>query len=62
LLHQADWLLWLLHGNLGVTDYNNALKVVLTISFHLGLHTSTTCQSPKFCVGKTILIVVIFLR
>uniref|UniRef100_A0A7N2MZP1 D-ribulose kinase n=2 Tax=Quercus lobata TaxID=97700 RepID=A0A7N2MZP1_QUELO len=27
LLHQADWLLWLLHGNLGVTDYNNALKV-----------------------------------
>ncbi|XP_075632947.1 D-ribulose kinase isoform X2 [Castanea sativa] len=26
LLHQADWLLWLLHGNLGVTDYNNALK------------------------------------
>ncbi|KAB1207360.1 hypothetical protein CJ030_MR7G017456 [Morella rubra] len=27
LLHQADWLLWLLHGKLGVTDYNNALKV-----------------------------------
>ncbi|KAM3695414.1 hypothetical protein ACJW31_07G129500 [Castanea mollissima] len=27
LLHQADWLLWLLHGNLRVTDYNNALKV-----------------------------------
>ncbi|KAL9173901.1 hypothetical protein ABFS82_02G018800 [Erythranthe guttata] len=27
LLHQADWLLWLLHGNLGVSDYNNALKV-----------------------------------
>lgn len=26
-LHQADWLLWLLHGKLGVTDYNNALKV-----------------------------------
>ncbi|XP_019243394.1 PREDICTED: uncharacterized protein LOC109223507 isoform X2 [Nicotiana attenuata] len=27
LLHQADWLLWLLHGKLGVSDYNNALKV-----------------------------------
>ncbi|KAA8546025.1 hypothetical protein F0562_020524 [Nyssa sinensis] len=27
LLHQADWLLWLLHGTLGVSDYNNALKV-----------------------------------
>ncbi|CAN0891373.1 D-ribulose kinase [Linum grandiflorum] len=27
LLHQADWLLWLLHGRIGVTDYNNALKV-----------------------------------
>ncbi|KAJ6985613.1 hypothetical protein NC653_023532 [Populus alba x Populus x berolinensis] len=27
LLYQADWLLWLLHGKLGVSDYNNALKV-----------------------------------
>ncbi|RWR81764.1 Carbohydrate kinase [Cinnamomum micranthum f. kanehirae] len=27
LQHQADWLLWLLHGKFGVTDYNNALKV-----------------------------------
>ncbi|XP_071935392.1 D-ribulose kinase-like isoform X2 [Coffea arabica] len=27
LLHQADWLSWLLHGKLGVSDYNNALKV-----------------------------------
>ncbi|XP_038714428.1 D-ribulose kinase isoform X2 [Tripterygium wilfordii] len=27
LLHQSDWLLWLLHGKLGLTDYNNALKV-----------------------------------
>ncbi|KAG7010896.1 Xylulose kinase [Cucurbita argyrosperma subsp. argyrosperma] len=27
LLHQADWLLWFLHGKLGVSDYNNALKV-----------------------------------
>ncbi|KAL5985787.1 hypothetical protein ACLOJK_027774 [Asimina triloba] len=26
LMHQADWLLWLLHGKLGVSDYNNALK------------------------------------
>ncbi|CAN6197562.1 unnamed protein product [Urochloa humidicola] len=27
LMHQADWLLWLLHGQYGVSDYNNALKV-----------------------------------
>ncbi|CAK9326485.1 unnamed protein product [Citrullus colocynthis] len=27
LLHQADWLLSFLHGKLGVSDYNNALKV-----------------------------------
>ncbi|KAL9671883.1 hypothetical protein QQ045_009456 [Rhodiola kirilowii] len=27
LLHQADWLMWLLHGKIGVSDYNNALKV-----------------------------------
>ncbi|GKV21081.1 hypothetical protein SLEP1_g31098 [Rubroshorea leprosula] len=27
LMHQVDWLLWLLHGELGVSDYNNALKV-----------------------------------
>ncbi|MDJ0556923.1 MAG: FGGY-family carbohydrate kinase [Microcoleaceae cyanobacterium MO_207.B10] len=26
-LHQADWLGFLLHGNLGVSDYHNALKL-----------------------------------
>jgi sugar (pentulose or hexulose) kinase len=26
-LHQADWLAFLLHGKLGVSDYNNALKL-----------------------------------
>lgn len=26
-LHQADWLSFLLHGQLGVTDYHNALKL-----------------------------------
>ncbi len=26
-LHQADWLAFLLHGRLGVTDYHNALKL-----------------------------------
>lgn len=31
LLHQADWLLWILHGKLGVSDYNNALKVFLIL-------------------------------
>lgn len=38
LLHQADWLLWLLHGRLGVTDYNNALKVA-------GIHLLITSHS-----------------
>ncbi|KAL6963800.1 D-ribulose kinase [Sarracenia purpurea var. burkii] len=33
LLHQADWLLWLLHGKLGVSDYNNALKVEFDLEF-----------------------------
>jgi sugar (pentulose or hexulose) kinase len=27
LLHQADWLGFLLHGHLGITDYHNALKL-----------------------------------
>ncbi|GJN07680.1 hypothetical protein PR202_ga25528 [Eleusine coracana subsp. coracana] len=27
LMHQSDWLLWLLHGQYGVSDYNNTLKV-----------------------------------
>ena len=35
LLHQADWLLWLLHGKMGVSDYNNALKVLVCCSFYL---------------------------
>ncbi|MGL5943828.1 MAG: FGGY-family carbohydrate kinase [Waterburya sp.] len=26
-LHQADWLAWLLHGQLGISDYHNALKL-----------------------------------
>ncbi|MFM7372422.1 MAG: FGGY family carbohydrate kinase, partial [Sphaerospermopsis kisseleviana] len=27
LLHQADWLAFLLHGKLGISDYHNALKL-----------------------------------
>jgi D-ribulokinase len=27
LLHQADWLAYLLHGHLGISDYHNALKL-----------------------------------
>ncbi|PNT76750.1 hypothetical protein BRADI_1g52670v3 [Brachypodium distachyon] len=27
LMHQSDWLLWLLHGKYGVSDYNNTLKL-----------------------------------
>jgi sugar (pentulose or hexulose) kinase len=26
-LHQADWLAWMLHGKLGISDYHNALKL-----------------------------------
>jgi xylulokinase len=26
-LHQADWLAWLLHGRLGISDYHNSLKL-----------------------------------
>ncbi|MHC5830761.1 MAG: carbohydrate kinase, partial [Nostoc sp.] len=26
-LHQADWLAFLLHGHLGISDYHNALKL-----------------------------------
>ncbi len=26
-LHQADWLGWLLHGQLGISDYHNSLKL-----------------------------------
>lgn len=37
LLHHADWLLWLLHGKLGVTDYNNALKVFVNSVIHVFL-------------------------
>lgn len=35
LLHHADWLLWLLHGKLGVSDYNNALKVFINSLIHV---------------------------
>ncbi|MEO1591362.1 MAG: FGGY-family carbohydrate kinase [Cyanobacteria bacterium J06632_22] len=27
LMHQADWVAWLLHGQLGLSDYHNALKL-----------------------------------
>lgn len=39
MLHQADWLGFLLHGVMGVSDYNNALKVSVT-------HTSSKKESP----------------
>lgn len=31
-LHQADWLSFLLHGKLGITDYHNALKLGYDVS------------------------------
>lgn len=56
LLHQADWLLWLLHGKLGVTDYNNALKVFGLILSSLDL-LPLPLVNNQFCVGNFILIV-----
>ncbi|KAJ0077479.1 hypothetical protein Patl1_36531 [Pistacia atlantica] len=59
LLHQADWLLWFLHGKLGVSDYNNALKVlrvgydpelgvISTLAAVAALFTTLTfCQSSR---------------
>ncbi|MGL5877889.1 MAG: FGGY-family carbohydrate kinase, partial [Xenococcaceae cyanobacterium] len=32
-LHQADWLAYLLHGRLGVSDYHNALKLGYDVEF-----------------------------
>ena len=33
LLHQADWLGWLLHGKLGKSDYHNALKLGYDVEY-----------------------------
>lgn len=52
LLHQADWLLWLLHGKLGVSDYNNALKVtVINTRFVFLPHVSTNVLKLPFVAG-----------
>lgn len=48
LLHQADWLLWLLHGKLGVSDYNNALKVVFCNDFLRFIVTSSGFKVLNF--------------
>ncbi|WP_445246649.1 FGGY-family carbohydrate kinase [Microcoleus sp. OTE_8_concoct_300] len=40
-LHQADWLAWMLHGKLGISDYHNALK--------LGFDVDTLCY-PKWLI------------
>lgn len=53
LLHQADWLLWLLHGKLGISDYNNALKVLHSLSFQrifMILHHSHFIELPDLHV------------
>lgn len=33
LLHQADWLAFLLHGQLGISDYHNALKLGYDVEY-----------------------------
>jgi D-ribulokinase len=33
LLHQADWLAYLLHGKLGISDYHNALKLGYDVDY-----------------------------
>jgi D-ribulokinase len=40
-LHQADWLSFLLHGQLGISDYHNSLK--------LGYDPATQAYPPWFC-------------
>ncbi|MGL5063341.1 MAG: FGGY-family carbohydrate kinase [Microcoleus sp.] len=42
-LHQADWLGFLLHGKLGISDYHNALK--------LGFDVDTLCYPPWLTEG-----------
>ncbi|MCU0544423.1 MAG: FGGY-family carbohydrate kinase [Oscillatoriaceae cyanobacterium Prado104] len=42
-LHQADWLGFLLHGKLGISDYHNALK--------LGFEVDTLCYPPWLLEG-----------
>ena len=45
LLHQADWLAFLLHGRLGISDYHNALKLgydVENLSYPTWLQNLTT--------------------
>lgn len=52
LLHQADWLLWLLHGKLGVTDYNNALKALFIkpyLSVFYSLEGFCPCRNFNHC-------------
>lgn len=50
LLHQADWLLWLLHGKLGVSDYNNALKVTVANTQKSAFYLSYDVFFPVACV------------
>jgi D-ribulokinase len=44
-LHQADWLAFLLHGKLGISDYHNALK--------LGFDVDTLCYPKWLMEGIT---------
>ncbi|XP_058190746.1 D-ribulose kinase isoform X2 [Rhododendron vialii] len=53
LLHQADWLLWLLHGKLGVSDYNNALKAPGTSIGPIKEDIRMQFGFPKDCVVCT---------
>ena len=61
LLHQADWLSWLLHGKLGVSDYHNALKLGYDVEhfcYPNWLQNNTYCSlypqvlTPGATVGK----------
>jgi hypothetical protein len=38
LLHHADWVAYLLHGEMGVTDHNNALKLGFDPGAGVGLY------------------------
>jgi sugar (pentulose or hexulose) kinase len=57
LLHQADWLAFLLHGKLGISDYHNALKLgydVENLSYPTWLQNlPTSIQLPEIVAPGT---------
>ena len=61
LSHQADWLLWLLHGKLGVSDYNNALKVSISRFLHkVYTHSCSSLSMVKILIWTSLTYLLFF--